>query len=185
MQDSAYRAKITIPETTKIMEAGSRKVLAVKVRNVSDSTWLSWADSHGKSNIHLGNHWLSPARKLLTHHDGRAALPRSLYPQMEVELQLTVKAPDEPGDYVMVLDMVLEGVTWFYDKGSEMTELQVHVTEGAAPASVTKPEPAMEMHSIPKSEVLELIRANGGRVLDVQPDYNAPGWMGYRYCVTK
>jgi len=184
MPDSAYRAQITTPDAAANMEAGSQATLKVKVKNISDSTWLSWADSQGKSNIHLGNHWLSPTRQLLVHHDARASLPQSLKPGMESELQLTVTAPNEPGNYIMVLDMVLEGITWFHDKGSDTTDLRVCVT-GSSRWRMAMPEPAMKMHNIPKSEVIDLIQRCNGTLIDIQPDNSAPGWVGYRYCVTK
>jgi SAM-dependent methyltransferase len=45
--------------------------------------------------------------------------------------------------------------------------------------------PRMEMYGIPKEEVVDLLVQNGGRVLDVQMDRWATGWLGFRYCVAK
>jgi len=184
MPDSAFRAQITTSNAVIVLEAGSQATLNVKVKNVSDSTWLNRADSLGKSIIHLGNHWLSSTRQLVVHHDARASLPQSMKPGMESDLQLTVTAPNEPGNYIMVLDMVLEGVTWFHDKGSHTTDLQVCV-KGSSQKQMPIPEPAMKMHNVPKSEVLDLLQRCKGRLIDIQPDYSAPGWVGYRYCATK
>ena len=54
-------------------------------------------------------------------------MPADLLPGSEVELPLTVKAPEEPGDYVFEIDMVHEGVTWFYERGATPLRLMVRV----------------------------------------------------------
>ena len=47
-------------------------------------------------------------------------------------------------------------------------------------------KPVMDMYGVPRSEVVRLLAAHGGRVVDVQPDTSADAlWYSYRYCVTK
>jgi hypothetical protein len=41
------------------------------------------------------------------------------------------------------------------------------------------------MFAIPRDQVLGVLEAGGGIVVDVQPDTWAAGWTGIRYCVTK
>lgn len=43
----------------------------------------------------------------------------------------------------------------------------------------------MEMYAIEKREIVHLVEAEGLRIVDIQPDGSAPGWVGFRYCVTK
>ena len=50
--------------------------------------------------------------------DGRASLPHDVEPGAEAQLTLTVTAPQAPGEYVLEIDLVNEGVTWFYQRGS-------------------------------------------------------------------
>jgi SAM-dependent methyltransferase len=48
--------------------------------------------------------------------------------------------------------------------------------------------PRMEMHGIPKQQVIELVEKHGGRVLDAPPDTRATGeehWTHFVYYVTK
>jgi hypothetical protein len=54
-------------------------------------------------------------------------MPADLQPGQEVELALSVKAPGEPGDYTLEIDMVHEGVTWFYERGAKPLRLNVRV----------------------------------------------------------
>jgi hypothetical protein len=50
-----------------------------------------------------------------------------LPPGGEVEMTLTVNAPQTPGEYTLQVDMVHEGVTWFKEKGGRPLELRVRV----------------------------------------------------------
>src|SRR5205085_2746030 len=57
----------------------------------------------------------------------RTALSADLPPGGEVALPLAVTAPGAPGDYVLEIDMVHEGVTFFNEKGSKSLRLPVRV----------------------------------------------------------
>ena len=43
-------------------------------------------------------------------------------------------APEKPGSYELLLDVVEEGVTWFHERGSAPARLQLEVRVGAAPS---------------------------------------------------
>ena len=58
---------------------------------------------------------------------GRTLLPRQVEPGQQVQLQATVEAPAGEGRYILVWDMVHEGVTWFEGKGSPTLSVQVAV----------------------------------------------------------
>jgi len=46
--------------------------------------------------------------------------------------------------------------------------------------------PVMDMYGIPQARVLQVLKAHGGQLVDVQPDDSADAaWISYRYCVTK
>jgi hypothetical protein len=64
---------------------------------------------------------------MLVHDDGRAPLPRDLGPGEELELSMVVNAPRDPGDYLLEVDLLQEGVAWFGDKGSPTVTLPVRV----------------------------------------------------------
>ena len=63
----------------------------------------------------------------VSNDDGRAPLLRDLRPGEETELRLVVNAPRRPGDYLLEIDMLQEGVSWFGLKGSETLRLPVRV----------------------------------------------------------
>jgi hypothetical protein len=44
----------------------------------------------------------------------------------------------------------------------------------------------MEMYGVPRGEVEDFLRTNGARIVAVvRNDASGPGWVSYRYCVTK
>ena len=56
-----------------------------------------------------------------------APLPYDLNPQGEIELPLTITAPENPGNYVLEVDMVQEGISWFSLKGSKSLRSNIRV----------------------------------------------------------
>ena len=59
---------------------------------------------------------------------GRADLPRDLGPGTSDILRIDLRAPDEPGDYRVELDMVREGVAWFSSREPSSVTVALTVT---------------------------------------------------------
>jgi hypothetical protein len=110
------------------MKPGQKQPIKVKVKNASDTLWIVYGSGEGnKYRVAVGNSWLDNKGQLLTNMDGRYGLPSNLGPGRDVEVPLAITAPDKPGDYVLQLDMVQEGVTWFHEKGSPVLKVNVKV----------------------------------------------------------
>lgn len=45
--------------------------------------------------------------------------------------------------------------------------------------------PLIEMYSIPRGEIIELVKTNGGAVLDIKEDKSAEKWISYQYAIKK
>jgi hypothetical protein len=172
----------------------------VNVKNLSDTTWTANFHTDGTCQIRLGNHWLDRDGRIVIHDDGRSFLPRDLKSGEEVLVPLTVTGPEQPGAYLLELDLVQETVSWFKDQGSATLRVPVRSAFGVgarirrrlfgaprkAPPVAEEDAPVMEMHSVPRSEVLELVRQVGGKIVDVQEDlYCGTMWRSYTYFVTK
>jgi hypothetical protein len=56
-------------------------------------------------------------------------LPINLGPGQETALSLAVGAPVEPGDYLLEIDLLQEGVSWFALKGSRPWQGRVTVVD--------------------------------------------------------
>jgi hypothetical protein len=125
--DSDYRAEITALNPPAVMRAGEKVVLRFRVKNLGYSTWPAVGNEEGRFQVNIGNRWLKTGTNEVNGLDGRTGMPADLPPGSEVELPLAVKAPEEPGDYVLEIDMVHEGVTWFYERGATPLRLAVRV----------------------------------------------------------
>jgi hypothetical protein len=57
----------------------------------------------------------------------RASLPADVSPGAQVGVDLVLPPLDEEGDFLVVLDLVVEGLTWFSGRGSTAAALRVTV----------------------------------------------------------
>jgi len=127
LPDSAFRARLHLKKPLTILRAGEHYDLAVLVTNESDTVWPARERSGGAFQVSAGNHWLDETGNVLVNDDGRAALLADLQPAQQVELKLTINAPKKPGSYVLEIDMLQEGVTWFALKGSPTVRVPVTI----------------------------------------------------------
>jgi len=128
LADEDYRAEITTADAPAVMRVGERTTLRLRVRNVGGAVWPARGDARGMYQVNAGDRWLDAAgSRVVNDLDGRAAMPADLQPGGEIELPLDVTAPLAPGEYVLEVDMIHEGVTFFYEKGSPTLRTRVRV----------------------------------------------------------
>jgi hypothetical protein len=127
LPEQGYRAAISVPSPPAALQSRQSATVRVIVKNDSSYPWLARERTGGPYQVSLANHWLDHDGKLIIHDDGRAALLRELKPGEQVELNLVVNAPKTPGDYLLELDMLQEGVSWFGLKGSPTLRLPVRI----------------------------------------------------------
>jgi len=126
--DYDYRAEITTAAAPASMRAGERRALVFDVRNLGGVAWPSRGDDKGRYQVNIGDRWLEAGTdRVVNDLDARAALAADLPPGESVTLTLAVNAPAAPGDYVLEIDMVHEGLTFFREKGSTPLRLPVRV----------------------------------------------------------
>jgi hypothetical protein len=128
--DSDYSETITALDAPETMRPSEKRVIRFRVKNQGYSTWPSTGNDEGRYRVNIGDRWLDEAGKVeLNGLDGRTPLPQDLVPGAEVEMPLTVVAPSTRGNYVLEIDMVHEGVTWFWERGAKPLRLRVKVTD--------------------------------------------------------
>jgi len=127
LYDDAFDAAISAPDAPARMRAGQKQTLRIVVRNASDYPWPAKGETDGRYYINAGDIWLDAETGATVNNlDGRATITHDLAPGEELTLPLTITAPAEPGEYVIEIDLVQEGVAWFKEKGS--TPLHIKVT---------------------------------------------------------
>ena len=203
MPEPAYRATVRVLSVAGASaEPGETLALVVSVTNDSPLPWTREAAGV----LRAGNHWRAALdNRMLIQDDARALLPPVVQPGETCTLTLRVKAPDEPGRFVLEVDVVHEGISWFADKGSAVARIEMQVGEGApsagvalspaaVPADLVLPDDAgnapdpgpLPMHGVPRADVEAMIAANRGTLVHVETDERCgPEWVGYRYFVRK
>jgi len=150
LPDQDYRATLTLAGGMPAFSAGTRATVSVRVQNAGRSVWPETTPTGHAGRIVLGNHWLAPDGSVRVRDDGRAPLPRALWPGDAVEIPIVLTPPDAPGDYVLEFDLVQELLTWFGDKGSGTLRVPVSVSglsaEALAKADARPPALGTRVH---------------------------------------
>jgi SAM-dependent methyltransferase len=208
MPDEAYSASIDLAAPVpRSVAAGSELALTLIVRNTSDHEWRQAQVGP----LALGNHWLDAGGLMVAQDDGRAPLLQIVPPDLAWPVLIKMRVPAVPGRYVAEVDLVHEGITWFAHRGSPTLRFSIDVTAANTPvdaqASAMKeypipeypdgavPRPAARssaeptkadfpMNGVPREQVMDIIRAHGGRLAYLEEDRRAgPEWVSYRYFV--
>jgi len=89
--------------------------IEVKVKNTGAITW----ERGGKNPVLLGYHWINFDTKEMVVFDGkRSMLPQdSVAPGEEVTFKMQISSPPNKGKYILQIDLVQEGITWFSYQG--------------------------------------------------------------------
>ena len=185
------QAEITVLEAPASLRPGTAGLVRARVTNRGTGLWPV------DEEIRLGNHWRD-GDTITVHDDGRADLPFALRPGETVEITLSIRAPESPGEYVLELDMMQELVAWWTQFASPTTHIPVTVTDTAEPSrhltphapvtpiAATDPHDTegIEMHPIPVSLLQSLFRHLDGHILTTEPDtMSEPPWDSRTYLV--
>ena len=127
LADTEFRARLALKNPPSVLSAGERYDLRVLVTNESNAVWPARERSGGFFQVSAGNHWLDQEGKTVINDDGRAALLEDLRPAQQMEMKLTLNAPKKPGSYLLEIDMLQEGVSWFGLKGSPTVRVPVKI----------------------------------------------------------
>ena len=127
LPESAMRAEISVPDFPSLAHAGEKLRIKVHLKNRGDSVWAGCERNAGPLQVSLGGHWLNSSGQAIAADEGRTVLAADLAPSQETDLMHTIDAPSMPGEYVLELDMLQEGVSWFGLKGSRTYRARVSV----------------------------------------------------------
>ncbi len=110
--------------TPNYLDPGEEYELEVVVKNTGMSHW----ESEGSWRMDLGTHWINRDTGEMVLWDGnRGLLDEDIELEQEAIVKIIIKAPEEPGRYILQYDMVHEGVTWFSEQGVIPLEINIDV----------------------------------------------------------
>jgi ubiquinone/menaquinone biosynthesis C-methylase UbiE len=182
------RARLALRSIPDTLAAGSSGAVEVEVANLSGQDWLQSMSFP----LNIGNHWRSEDGKVLIHDDARTRLPGKLAAGGQCVMRLAIKAPPQPGTYVVEIDLVQEGARWFHDAGSTTISASLRVTPAPPaagppqPSAALAPEPQPEgftMSGIPRGEIEQLVADFGAELLLTQE--HVAEWYSYQYYVRR
>jgi SAM-dependent methyltransferase len=118
------------PSPSVRMRHGMSGRLTLSVHNAGDTRWLAAENSPGWTRLgaHLYRVLEGPEGRVPVDFDWlRVALPSDVAPDGMVRLSIQLPAIERPGEYLLVFDLVIEGVAWFADRGSMRLEVPCRV----------------------------------------------------------
>ena len=204
LPEDAYSARLVAIEPPTTLRPGESATARVAVTNESSRTWPH--DIPAGRHISAANHWLRPDGSVAIADDGRSLLVQTLAAGESCNVVVTIHAPNEPGSYVLEIDLVQERVCWFAERGSRTVRVPIVIAGPAVPPPaptnaaseadgtsrgslmrrllrrLRRGTPTFEMHVVPRGDVEAALRSGGGELLHAIDD-GAAGyrWLSYTY----
>jgi uncharacterized membrane protein len=95
----------------------------ITIENTGAEKW----DRNSENPVYVSYHWLKDNEVVLW--DGiRTKLPCDMLPGDTIKMDMNIGAPDEEGNYILIIDLVKEGITWFETQGTVPIKKNVTVT---------------------------------------------------------
>jgi len=111
------------PCSLEEQRAGATSIARIELENAGTATWRSF----GADGLQLSYHWLDLRGNAIVWDGPRVELPRPVAPGERVQLDVVVRAPRPPGDYVLRFDLVEEHRFWLSEVGVAPFDLDVAV----------------------------------------------------------
>jgi hypothetical protein len=127
LPDDAYQAEVTVNTPPTMLPPAHSEIISVTIRNTSGQVWQVKGQDDGRYYLNVGNAWLDERQNLINNLDGRANLPYDIWPNESVTIPLKIKTPAMPGNYILEIDLVQEGVAWFKGRGSTTLQIALKV----------------------------------------------------------
>jgi tRNA (mo5U34)-methyltransferase len=100
----------------------------IAVENTGAAIWRARGEAGaGRGPVRLGSHLLRADEAEVAWDFAFAALPHDVAPGERAELVLEIEVPGQPGEYVVEVDLVLEGIGWFEEAGGSTLRLPLAV----------------------------------------------------------
>ncbi len=107
LPDDGYHARIELGRAPSPV-TGEVREIDVRVTNLGSSVWPGGPDASPEIRVSSRWHGLAPSDEQL-----RSAFPADVAPGQTVLVPMSFRAPEAPGSYVLVVDLVHERHRWF------------------------------------------------------------------------
>ncbi len=110
-----YGQRITVPVPPRSMTAGKAASISAEIQNPTSEHWSAEGDGSGFRlfAVTMSYHWLDLVGRPFIYDGIRTPLPRDVPPGESVSLTARIEAPPAPGEYILRLTLIQEGLSWF------------------------------------------------------------------------
>lgn len=121
--DRIWKDRLSGVSVARVASAGKPVLGSIVVQDTSPVPW----PTHGKLPFVIGGyHWQDARGATLS--EGRFPLYEDFAAGTKRRVPFAVVAPATPGDYWLQLDLLVEGVDWFANRGNSAVRVKVKVT---------------------------------------------------------
>jgi radical SAM protein with 4Fe4S-binding SPASM domain len=122
------RYEMELREPPRPLPPDREVTIPVRVWNRGRQTWrAAWRDESCPTPVTLSYHLLRTDRTMMVFEGERTLLPTDVPAGKSVDVALRVRTPPAAGRTILVLDLVLENVTWFQGLGNRPVEVPLTV----------------------------------------------------------
>lgn len=118
-----YAVAFLSHDTPPVVVAGQSYTVRLRLRNEGALVW----EPSGPGAVCLSYRVLDTSGGVVVPSGPTAVLPKEVRMGEEVEVRATFRAPDKPGRYVVVWDLLHGGEVWFSERGARALEVEVEV----------------------------------------------------------
>lgn len=119
----AYDVRYRTIDLPPSLAAGTDVTLEIEIRNVS---WRDWSSASAPP-VLMSYHWLGTDRRVVEFDGLRTPLPHPVRAGESCLAAVRVRTPAESGRFLLEIDLVEEGVTWFSAAGAPALRLRIDV----------------------------------------------------------
>ena len=114
-------AALTLEQGPARTRPGEVLRFRVRAENTGQARWLREGEpGTDRGAVHMAAHLLGGDEEPLSWYHAGAFLHGDVAPGESVLVEIALRAPEEPGDYLLEFDMVSEHLAWFEDLGSKV-----------------------------------------------------------------
>lgn len=135
MLEHAYLGRI-VTDPSSIRADGGVVEIRVDITNAGNATWCSEGSVPVRASYHLSRRDRDGATLVV--FDGRRTPIPDIRPGSTTTCAVLVDVPSDPGEYVVAVDLVHEGLCWFAQRGFQGADVVLEV-EAGHPHRVVQP----------------------------------------------
>jgi len=126
--DDFYLAELVLLSAPTVLGSAQLGTATVRITNLSECGWEAASKESGwRGIVRLSYHWYDDAGKIVQWDGEPTNLPRDLGPLESATVDMRIFAPFEPGNHMLEITLVHEGIAWFNQKGTAAVRASVGV----------------------------------------------------------